>query len=210
MRVTTSAICNCIAPLKWHRNWQPRLGPQACRGTSLSAWQLTSLAYVSAVTSRRAQINMPKLWTLIILLCTFFHSTTYLSSSSWPKEKEAKPATSATSCLKTSTSCFKTQSFWFSGVNCEHQYATFDGQQKLLGARSENCISHASTSHPERVKVPLHVVRVQNVYHPSAQGPAIIALSLTGLQLPGSSSLFLSVILPLSALLNLPWKPFSS
>ena len=35
-------------------------------------------------------------------------------------------------------------------------------------------------------------------------------LSLTRLQLSGTSSLFLSVFLPLSVLSNLPWKPFSS
>ena len=31
---------------------------------------------------------------------TFFHNITYLSSSSMPKEKDAKPAISATSCLE--------------------------------------------------------------------------------------------------------------
>ena len=41
-------------------------------------------------------------------------------------------------------------------------------------------------------------------YHPSEQSPAVSALSLTRLQLPGTNSPFLSVILPLSALLNLP------
>ena len=37
----------------------------------------------------------------------------------------------------------------------------------------------------------------------------VSALSLTRLQLSGTNSLFLFAILPLSALLNLPWKPFS-
>ena len=41
-------------------------------------------------------------------------------------------------------------------------------------------------------------------YHPSEQSPVVSALSLTRLQLSGTSSLFLSAILPLSALLNLP------
>ena len=46
-------------------------------------------------------------------------------------------------------------------------------------------------------------------YHPSEQSPVVSALSLTRLQLSGTNSLFLSAVLPLSALLNLPWKPFS-
>lgn len=33
-------------------------------------------------------------------IITFFHSITYLSSSSWPNEKDVSPATSATSCLQ--------------------------------------------------------------------------------------------------------------
>ena len=37
----------------------------------------------------------------------------------------------------------------------------------------------------------------------------VSALSLTRFQLSGTNSLFLSTIPPLSALLNLPWKPFS-
>ena len=41
------------------------------------------------------------------------------------------------------------------------------------------------------------------------QSPVVSILSLTRFQLPGTNSLFLSAILPLSALLNLPWKPFS-
>ena len=41
-------------------------------------------------------------------------------------------------------------------------------------------------------------------YHPSEQSPAVSALSLTGLQLSATNSLFLSVILLLSAILNLP------
>ena len=41
-------------------------------------------------------------------------------------------------------------------------------------------------------------------YHPSEQSPVVSALSLTRLQLSGTNSLFLSAILPLSALLNLP------
>ena len=40
-------------------------------------------------------------------------------------------------------------------------------------------------------------------YHPSEQCPVVSALSLTRLQLSGTNSLFLSAILPLSALLNL-------
>ena len=47
-------------------------------------------------------------------------------------------------------------------------------------------------------------------YHLSEQSPVVSALSLTRLQLPGTNSLFLYAILPLSALLNIPWKPFSS
>ena len=44
---------------------------------------------------------------------------------------------------------------------------------------------------------------------PSFQpSPVVSALSLSRLQLSGTNSLFLSTILPLSALLNLPWKPF--
>ena len=46
-------------------------------------------------------------------------------------------------------------------------------------------------------------------YHPSEQSPVVSTLSLTRLWLSGTNSLFLSAILPLSALLNLPWKPFS-
>ena len=46
-------------------------------------------------------------------------------------------------------------------------------------------------------------------YHPSELSPVVSALSLTRLQLFGINSLFLSAILPLSALLNLPWKLFS-
>ena len=46
-------------------------------------------------------------------------------------------------------------------------------------------------------------------YHPSEQSPVVSALSLTRLQLSGTNSLFLSDVLTLSALLNLPWKPFS-
>ena len=45
-------------------------------------------------------------------------------------------------------------------------------------------------------------------YHPSKQSPVVSALSLTRLQLFGTSSLFLSFYL--SVLSNLPWKPFSS
>ena len=41
-------------------------------------------------------------------------------------------------------------------------------------------------------------------YHPSEQTTVVSALSLTRLQLYGIKSLFLSAILPLSALLNLP------
>ena len=41
-------------------------------------------------------------------------------------------------------------------------------------------------------------------YYPSEQSPVDSALSLTRLQLSGTNSLFLSAILPLSALLNLP------
>ena len=41
-------------------------------------------------------------------------------------------------------------------------------------------------------------------YHPSEQSTVVCALSLTRLQLSGTNSLFLSVILPLSAHLNLP------
>ena len=40
--------------------------------------------------------------------------------------------------------------------------------------------------------------------HPSEQSPVVSAPSLTRLQLSGTNSLFLSAILPLSALLNLP------
>ena len=39
-------------------------------------------------------------------------------------------------------------------------------------------------------------------YHPSEQSPVVSTLSLTRLQLSGTNSLFLSTILPLSALLN--------
>ena len=46
-------------------------------------------------------------------------------------------------------------------------------------------------------------------YHPSEQSHVVSALSLTRIQLSGTNSLFLSTVLPLSALLNLPWKPFS-
>ena len=46
-------------------------------------------------------------------------------------------------------------------------------------------------------------------YHPSNQSPVVSALSLSRLQLSGTNSLFLPTILPLSALINLPWKPFS-
>ena len=46
-------------------------------------------------------------------------------------------------------------------------------------------------------------------YHPSKQSHVVSALSLTRIQLSGTNSLFLSTVLPLSALLNLPWKPFS-
>ena len=41
-------------------------------------------------------------------------------------------------------------------------------------------------------------------HHFHFQSPAVSALSLTRLQLSGTNSLFLSAILPLSALLNLP------
>ena len=41
------------------------------------------------------------------------------------------------------------------------------------------------------------------------QSPVVSALSLTRLHLSGTNSLFLSAILPLSAPLNRPWKPFS-
>ena len=41
-------------------------------------------------------------------------------------------------------------------------------------------------------------------YHPSEQRTVVSALSLTRLHLSGTNSLFLSAILPLSALLNLP------
>ena len=41
-------------------------------------------------------------------------------------------------------------------------------------------------------------------YHLSEQSPVVSALSHTRLQLSGTSSLFLSAILPLSAPLNLP------
>ena len=41
-------------------------------------------------------------------------------------------------------------------------------------------------------------------YHPSAQSPVVSALFLTRLHLSGTNSLFLSAILPVSALLNLP------
>ena len=44
-------------------------------------------------------------------------------------------------------------------------------------------------------------------YHPSKQSHVVSTLSLNRLQLSGTNSLFLSAILPLSALLNLPWKP---
>ena len=43
----------------------------------------------------------------------------------------------------------------------------------------------------------------------AVQSPVVSALSLTRLQLSGTSSLFLSAILPLAALLNFPGKPFS-
>ena len=47
-------------------------------------------------------------------------------------------------------------------------------------------------------------------YHPSDQISNLVsALSLTRLQLSGTNSLFLSAILPLSALLNFPRKPLS-
>ena len=46
-------------------------------------------------------------------------------------------------------------------------------------------------------------------YHLSVLSPVVSALSLTRLQLSGTNSLFLSVILPLSVLLNVPWKPLS-
>ena len=46
-------------------------------------------------------------------------------------------------------------------------------------------------------------------YQPPKQSPGVSALSLTRLQLFGTNSLFLSTILPLSALINLLWKPFS-
>ena len=41
-------------------------------------------------------------------------------------------------------------------------------------------------------------------YHPSEQSPVVSSLSLTKPQLSGTNSLFLSAILPLSVLLNLP------
>ena len=46
-------------------------------------------------------------------------------------------------------------------------------------------------------------------YHSSAQSSVVRSLSLTRLQLPGPISLLLSVMIPLSVLLCLPWKPFS-
>ena len=46
-------------------------------------------------------------------------------------------------------------------------------------------------------------------YHPSTVSPVVSTLSLTRLQLPGTSSPFLSAILPLTALSNLLWKPFA-
>ena len=50
---------------------------------------------------------------------------------------------------------------------------------------------------------------ISSEYHPSEQSHVVSALSLTRLKLPGTRYLFLSATLPLSALLNLPWKPFS-
>ena len=43
-------------------------------------------------------------------------------------------------------------------------------------------------------------------YNPSEQSPVVRALSLARLQLSGTNSLFMSTILLLSALLNLPWN----
>ena len=41
-------------------------------------------------------------------------------------------------------------------------------------------------------------------YHPSEQSPVVSALSLSKLQLSGTNSLFLSIVLPVSVLLRLP------
>ena len=70
---------------------------------------------------------------------------------------------------------------------------------------------------PFRTSSPLHSLPTAPLFyrHPSVQNTILpnkvlwSALSLTRLHLSGTNSLFLSVILPLSALLNLPWKPFS-
>ena len=50
----------------------------------------------------------------------------------------------------------------------------------------------------------LHTPGECSEYHSSEQSPVVSTLSLTRLQLSGTNSLFLSAILPLSALLNRP------
>ena len=61
------------------------------------------------------------------------------------------------------------------------------------GGGGNNTILGKNTTTPECLE-----------YHPFEQSPMVSALSLTKVQLCGTNSLFRSVILPLSALLNLP------
>ena len=67
--------------------------------------------------------------------------------------------------------------------------------------QSVSCNAFASACIDDRETCSCWKVIVENA--------VVSVLSLTRLQLSGTNSLFLSAILPLSPLLNLPWKPFS-
>ena len=82
----------------------------------------------------------------------------------------------------------------------------------LCRGSNTNCLCFKIISH----QAPIYLSEFLHLYTPSRQlhsstdtlqSPVVSALSLTRLQLFGTNSLFLSAILPLSALLNLPWKP---
>ena len=93
-------------------------------------------------------------------------------------------------------------------------------EQRIEYKLSLLCFKISSGSHlPFRTSSPLHSLpaapffyrhsSVQNTILPNKVLWSYSALSLTRIQLSGTNSLLLSAILPLSALLNLPWKHLS-
>ena len=75
---------------------------------------------------------------------------------------------------------------------------------KTLQNAQQHELASQSASEWANTRATKSVCSNSYVEHPSEQSPVVNALSLIRLELYGANSLFLSVILPVSVLLNLP------